>query len=91
MSGLISKAGPQPIFMSVPKKIGHDQRGNLLPARDGDGNIILEKIETSRLVRKSDGSLQEETLIHHEQLADDQLPTVLENFKVWFKENKGAL
>lgn len=91
VSGLISKAGPQPIFMSVPKKIGHDQRGNLLPARDGDGNIILEKIETSRLVRKSDGSLQEETLIHHEQLADDQLPTVLENFKVWFKENKGAL
>jgi type I restriction enzyme M protein len=88
---LSSIAKSQPIFMSVPKKVGHDHRGNLLPARDDSGAIVLERIETSRLVRKQDGTMEEEINIHHEQLADDQLPTVLDDFKDWFNENKGAL
>lgn len=87
----ISNSKAQPVFMSVPKKVGHDQRGNLLPARDEDGGVVLERIEKSRLVRKADGSLDKETHVHHVQLADDQLPLVLNDFKEWFIKNKGAL
>jgi len=77
----------QSIFMSTPKKIGHDQRGNLLPARDEKGAAIIQQVKTTRLFKNSSGKYEVEENIHHVQLADDQLPLVLSDFKDWYSEH----
>ncbi len=80
-----------PVFMSVPKKVGHDQRGNLLPARDETGSLVLQKVVSSRLTRKSDGTWENESLEHFETMPDDQLPLVMRDFDRWFTEHKDSL
>lgn len=81
----------KPVFMSVPKKVGHDQRGNLLPARDETGSIVLQRVVSTRLTKSSDGSWEKESLEHFETKPDDQLPLVMSDFAHWFKEHKDSL
>jgi type I restriction enzyme M protein len=33
------------VFLSIPNKIGHDLRGNIIPLRDEEGNIVTSKEE----------------------------------------------
>lgn len=79
------------IFMSVPYKIGHDLRGNMIPLRDDEGNIVTKKIEKKRSVRKPNGKWEEELIELEEPVPFDLLPKVFEDFKVWFDQNKDII
>jgi type I restriction enzyme M protein len=75
------------VFVSAPKKIGHDQRGNLLPARDEVGELLVREQRTTRMLKKPDGSVAEEEVVRMEPVPDDQLPRVLDEFARWHSEN----
>jgi type I restriction enzyme M protein len=79
------------VFLSIPIKIGHDLRGNLIPFRDEDGNIITRKIEKKRIIRKADGEWDEEIIETQEPVPYDQLPRVLEDFKSWLQQYKDEI
>jgi type I restriction enzyme M protein len=79
------------IFLSIPHKIGHDLRGNLIPMRDEEGNVITKLIEKKRMVRKPDGKWHEELIEIQEPVPYDLLPKVFEDFKIWLSQYKNEL
>ncbi|MGV3766639.1 MAG: restriction endonuclease subunit M [Chitinophagaceae bacterium] len=81
----------EPVFLSIPHKIGHDQRGNIIPERDEAGNIILKTITKKRMVRNPDGEWKEEIIELQEPIPYDLLPKVYEDFKKWYKEHQSQL
>jgi len=79
------------IFLSIPHKIGHDLRGNIIPVRDEEGNVITKKMQKKRMVRKPDGKWHEEIIEIQEPIAYDLLPKVLEDFKSWLNQYKNEI
>jgi type I restriction enzyme M protein len=88
---LIRGEGKEHVFLSVPRKIGHDLRGNIIPLRDVDGNLIIREITKKRFVRDASGKWLDEKVIIHEIVPYDDLPKVFEEFKAWIKEYRGEL
>jgi type I restriction enzyme M protein len=80
------KYSEEHVFLSIPHKIGHDLRGNLIPLRDEDGNIVTMKIEKKRMIKTAEGDWREEVIELNEPVPYDLLPKVLSDFKNWFKE-----
>lgn len=85
------KFSEENVFLSIPHKIGHDLRGNIIPMRDEEGNVITKVIEKKRLVKKPDGQWQEEIIQIQEPVPYDLLPQVFEDFKNWFKVYKSEI
>jgi type I restriction enzyme M protein len=72
------------IFMSVPKKIGHDRRGNAIFQRTPDGEEIIAEMdrEITKIVR---GKKVKERIKSLETLRADDLPFVAEEFRKWWQ------
>ncbi len=85
------KASEEPLFLSIPKKIGHDQRGSFVPLRDDSGDIVMQNFVKTKFVRSSSGDWVQEDFEILEPLADDQLPEVFEDFLSWKAEIEGEL
>lgn len=83
---LAQTSSDEPLFLSVPKRIGHDQRGAFIPLRDEDGDVVVRQVTKKRYFRDVKGGWEEETYEVSEPVANDDLPKVLEDFKVWLKE-----
>jgi type I restriction enzyme M protein len=79
------------VFLSIPHKIGHDLRGNIIPLRDEEGNVITSLIEKKRMVRKPDGKWHEEFIVLQEPVPYDLLPKVFEDFKIWLNQFQNEL
>ena len=79
------------IFMSIPSRIGHDQRGNIIPLRDEEGNVLLKTIIKKRIVKGPDGNWQENSIEIQEPMANDMLPRVFNDFKNWLTNYKNEL
>ena len=79
-------AANEPVFLSVPRRIGHDQRGAFIAKRDEDGDIVLCEKTKKRFVRGPTGAWHEEAFVVSEPVANDDLPQVLEDFKLWLDE-----
>jgi hypothetical protein len=80
-----------PVFMAVPKKVGHDQRGAFLPARDELGDIVLKEVERTKYKRKGSTIVDSVVYTELERVADDHLPKVFEEFSSWYQTNKHLL
>lgn len=91
LDDLVARCGAEHVFLSIPHKIGHDLRGNMIPMRDEEGNIKTKIIQKKRTVRDPDGNWREETIEILEPIAYDMLPKVFEDFKVWFNQYKDEL
>lgn len=83
--------GEEHVFLSIPHKIGHDLRGNMIPLRDEDGNICTKITQKKRTVRDPEGGWKEEIIELQEPIAYDMLPQVFEDFKVWFNKYRNEL
>lgn len=79
------------IFMSIPSRIGHDQRGNMIPLRDEEGNVLLQTIIKKRIIRSPEGNWQENSVEIQEPIANDMLPRVFNDFKNWLTNYKSEL
>lgn len=79
--------GADKVFISAPRKVGHDQRGNLLPARDEVGELVVQEVRTLRGFKRPDGSVADEEVVRLEPVPDDQLPDVLGDFSRWHERN----
>ena len=88
---LLASRPSEPVFMSGPRRIGHDQRGSLIPLRDESGNIVLAESERKRITRNADGSWREEKFIVSEPVPNDDLPTVLTDFSGWYADHRTRL
>jgi type I restriction enzyme M protein len=86
---LSSEERARPVFFSVPKRIGHDQRGAFIALRDEDGNVVVRTRATRRYVRDPSGRLTEELLEVSEEVPNDHLPKVAEEFRVWLLQVRG--
>jgi type I restriction enzyme M protein len=86
-----TKCKDEHIFMSIPSRIGHDQRGNLIPLRDEEGNVLLQTIIKKRIIRAPEGNWQENTIEIQEPIANDMLPRVFNDFKNWLTNYKDEL
>jgi len=73
------------IFMSVPKVIGHDRRGNPTYRRTPEGEEIIVEAdkEITRIVK---GKKTKERIKSLEPLTADDLPLVGQSFRQWWKE-----
>jgi len=91
LSEIRNRFANENVFLSIPHKIGHDLRGNIIPVRDEYGNIVTKKIEKKRLIRKPDGEWQEEIIELQEPVPYDLLPKVFVDFQNWFNENKDEI
>jgi type I restriction enzyme M protein len=80
-----------PVFMAVPKKVGHDQRGAFLPARDELGDIVLKEVERTKYKRKGSTIVDSVVYTELERVADDHIPKVFEEFSSWYQTNKHLL
>ena len=85
------KCKDEHIFMSIPSRIGHDQRGNIIPLRDEEGNVLLKTITKKRIVRSPEGNWQENTIEIQEPIANDMLPRVFNDFKNWLTNYRNEL
>lgn len=83
LKALNASALAEPIFLSVPRRIGHDQRGAFIPLRDGKGDIVLRQVTRRRYFRDIKSAWQEETFEESEAVPDDELPKVLSDFRSW--------
>lgn len=83
--------GTEHVFLSIPHKIGHDQRGNIIPLRDEEGNIQTKTIKKKRAVKKPSGEWHEEIIEIQEPIAYDLLPKVFEDFKTWLNQYRNEL
>ena len=91
LSKLPQAVRDEPVFMSIPKKIGHDQRGAFIPLRDALGDVVVREVKKKRFLRSSDNAWKEETFEESITVADDDLPNVLSDLKEWLVENRSAL
>jgi type I restriction enzyme M protein len=73
------------IFMSVPKKIGHDRRGNIVVRRTPEGEEIVVEVDRE-IIRVIRGKKVKEKIKSLETLRADDLPFVAKQFKKWWKE-----
>jgi type I restriction enzyme M protein len=80
-------ANEEPVFLSVPRRIGHDQRGSFIPRRDALGDVMVRQVSRERYFRDVNGHWRVKIYEESEAIADDDLPTVLSDFKVWLSEN----
>lgn len=81
-----SKFGNEHVFLSIPHKIGHDLRGNVIHMRDELGNIQTQTVKRKKTVKKPTGEIVEEAFEIEEPITYDLLPKVLEDFKVWYQQ-----
>ncbi|TGK08872.1 N-6 DNA methylase [Leptospira fletcheri] len=79
------------VFMSIPSRIGHDQRGNIIPLRDEEGNILLKTIIKKRITRTPEGDWQESSIEIQEPISNDMLPHVFNDFKNWLTNYRNEL
>jgi type I restriction enzyme M protein len=91
LEDLAKQCGNEHIFLSIPHKVGHDLRGNLIPLRDEEGNIILRKIKKKKMVKLPTGELVEEEIELQEPIPYDLMPKTFEDFKLWFNEYKSEI
>ncbi len=87
LNEILNEYKDEKVFLSIPHKIGHDQRGNIIPQRDIEGNIVLQELKRKRLVRDPDGKWTEELVESREPIPYDLLPKVFTDFKNWLKDN----
>jgi len=73
------------IFMSVPRKIGHDRRGNDIFRRSPDGEEIIVEFD-KEITRVVKGKKVKERIKSLEPMKADDLPTVAQAFKKYWKE-----
>ena len=66
-------------------------RGNMIPMRNEEGDIVSKQILKKRMVRKPDGKWHEEEIQIEEPVPYDLLPKVFEDFKIWFTQYKNEL
>ena len=88
---LSRKFGDEHVFLSIPHKIGHDLRGNMIPMRDDEGNIMTRITTKTRRVKKPDGKWMEEVIEIQEPIAYDLLPKVFDDFKIWLDHYRSEL
>lgn len=87
LAKLTESSSGESVFLSVPKRIGHDQRGCFVAKRDDDGDIVFSEKLKKRFIRTSAGAWIEESFVVSEPVANDDLPQVLEDFKIWLLEH----
>ena len=90
ISRLASEVLSEPVFLSVPQRIGHDQRGSFIARRNILGDIVFQELKKKRFFRDKDGAWQEETFYETSPVAEDDLPQVLSDFQAWLAENGSA-
>jgi len=73
------------IFMSVPRKIGHDRRGNDVYRRSPEGEEIIVELD-KEITRVVKGKKVKERIKSLEPMRADDLPIVADAFKKWWKE-----
>jgi type I restriction enzyme M protein len=81
-------AQAEDIFLSVPQKIGHDLRGNLIPMRDESGNVIIRKLEKKVIVHDPVSGWREDLVEDSQPVPYDDLPRVFEDFCKWYHSNR---
>lgn len=79
-------AGNEHVFISSPRKIGHDLRGNDILLRDPTGDIIYHKTTRKKFIRDVTGNWKEDEIEIQEPVIDDDLPRVYADFVKWFKQ-----
>jgi type I restriction enzyme M protein len=89
LADLASEERARPVFFAVPKRIGHDQRGSFIPLRDEDGNVVVRKRLARRYLRDPSGKWVEELLEISEDVPNDHLPRVAEEFRAWLARVRG--
>lgn len=83
LEALQHTAEMEPLFLSVPKRVGHDLRGNFVPLRDEDGEVVVKLTTKKRYFKDTDGLWKEEFYDVTEPVANDDLPKALEDFRAW--------
>jgi type I restriction enzyme M protein len=88
MEELESHANSDFVFMSIPKRIGHDQRGNPIPLRNDAGDILHQEETRKILVRGAGGEISAHEIAVSVPLLDDELPRVFREFCDWYEESQ---
>lgn len=79
------------VFMAIPKRIGHDQRGNPIYLRDEEGDVVLREETRKTFVRSSTSTWEQEEVTIRVPLRDDDLPRVYSEFTGWLQDNGVAI
>jgi len=88
---LKESSNDSPVFMSTPKKIGHDKRGHIIPLRDKEGKKVIKKIEKKRFIRTTDEGWKTENYTTHEVQPHDDLPQVQKDFEQFYKQHQDLI
>ena len=73
------------IFMAIPEAVGHDRRGNFLPLRTPEGDLI-EYEDASYVYRRDPlGMVIVEKHGQRRIRKHDELPSVVDQFRQWMK------
>lgn len=91
LESLSRQCGNEHVFLSIPYKIGHDLRGNMIPMRDENGNICTRIKTKTRKIRKPDGEWCDEVIEILAPVPYDLLPKVFDDFKVWLSQYRNEL
>ena len=75
------------IFMSIPEKVGHDRRGHKIYVTTDEGAEILVKQTETTSSRNAEGEITIITRETEAPIVDDQLPEVVRQFELWWKDN----
>ena len=76
------------VFMAMARAVGHDRRGNQLPLRTLEGNLI-EYEDTNQVYRRAhDGSVLVERRKVRRVAVHDELPSVVESFRTWAQQSE---
>ena len=73
------------IFMSVPKAVGHDRRGNTTYRRTPEGEELIVEVDRE-ITRVTKGKRSKEKIKSLEPIAADDLPAVSDAFRKWWLE-----
>ena len=72
------------VFMALPRAVGHDRRGNKLPLRTPEGDLIeYEEITPVYRSAASSNTTVVERRRHRRLKIHDELPNVVESFREW--------
>ena len=76
------------VFMAMPRAVGHDRRGNQMPLRTPEGNLI-EYEDTNQVYRRAhDGGVLVERRKLRRVAVHDELPSVVESFQEWMRQSE---
>lgn len=74
------------VFMSIPRTVGYDRRGNNLWMRTPEGDEILQEKSVPIPVRSDGGMLLFEHRIEAQRVKDDEVAEVSTAYRQWLEE-----